>query len=69
MQMWIRRWWVKTWAPFSLVVLGAAVLWVLNCDVNDSGFVALMAVLIAVVGSLLTNLRAPPPRPFNKRWH
>ena len=69
MQMWIRRWWVKTWAPFSLVVLGAAILWILNSDFNNSVFVALTAILIAVVGGSLTNLRSPPPRPFNKRWH
>ena len=68
MQMWIRRWWVKTWAPFSLVVLGAVILWVLDFN-SDSGFVALMAVLIVFVGGSLTNLRSPPPRSFNKRWH
>jgi hypothetical protein len=68
MQMWIRRWWVKTWAPFSLVVLGAVILWVLDFN-SDSSFVTLMAVLIAFVGGSLTNLRSPPPRPFNKRWH
>ena len=69
MQMWIRRWWVKTWAPFSLVVLGALILWVLDFNFNDSGFIFLMAILIAVVGGSLTKLRSPPPPPFNKRWH
>jgi hypothetical protein len=59
---------VKTWAPFSLAVLGAVILWVLDFN-SDSGFVALMAVLIAFVGGSLTNLRSPPPPPFNKRWH
>ena len=69
MQMWIRRWWVKTWAPFSLVVIGALILWVLDFNFNDLGFIALMAILIAVVGGSLTNLRSPPPPPFNKRLH
>jgi hypothetical protein len=64
MQMWIRRWWVKTWAPFSLVVLGAAVLWVLNCDVNDSGFIALMAVLIACGWQLTDELAGASPAAF-----
>ena len=60
---------MKTWAPFSLVVLGAFILWLLDFNFNDLGFVALMTVLIAIVGGLLTNLRSPPPPPFNKRLH
>ena len=53
---------MKTWAPFSLVVI-------VDFNFNDSGFIALMAILIAVVGGSLTNLRSPPPPPFNKRLH
>ena len=60
---------MKTWAPFSLVVLGAFILWLLDSNFNDSVFVALVTVLIAVVGGSLTKLRSPPPPPFNKRWH
>ena len=53
---------MKTWAPFSLVVLGAVILWLLDFNFNDSGFVALMTVLIAVVGGSLTNCGRLPRR-------
>ena len=62
--MWTRRWWAQDWAPFTLLLAGAIILWVLGARYFDTGAVIVMALLIAVVGAYLDNAQKtwrPPP--------
>jgi hypothetical protein len=63
----VKRWWRKTWSPFTLVLVGAVILWLLGYDGSDSGAIPLMTCLIVGAGGYLTYLetRALPP-PKNK---
>ena len=63
----VKRWWRKTWSPFTLVLVGAVILWLLGYDGSDSGAIPLMTCLIVGAGGYLTYLetRASPP-PKNK---
>ena len=61
----MKRWWRKTWAPFTLVLVGAVILWLLGYDGSDTGAIPLMMCLIVGAGGYVTYLEKrtlPPPK-------
>ena len=68
----VRRWWAHTWAPSTLVLAAAIILWLLGAGPTDTGAIILMVFVLVMVGASLESAqktwRPPPPgRPRNWR--
>ena len=47
----LRRWLIKSGAPFGLVVLGAFILWIGGFSFNDNTAIILMVVLMCLLAA------------------